>query len=298
MSDAARITASCLCRSVAWSVDGPLFGMSHCHCSMCRKAHGAPFATYVGAKASGFRFERGEDQIVRHRSSSENVRCFCGRCGSVVPNPPSREAVYFAAGCIDDDPARPEGPAKRPSMHIFVGSKASWYAIEDELPQHAVYPPEWQMPAVQAARASADAPDTSVRTDGSASGSCLCGRVAYEIAAGPAFGLFYCHCSRCRKARAAAHNANIFLERSRFRWLRGESELSSYKVPEAERYTQVFCKHCGSGMPIVRGDRAVVPAGSVDTPFAPADARHIFVGSKAPWFEIKGAIPQWVEYPH
>jgi hypothetical protein len=26
-------------------------------------------------------------------------------------------------------------------MHIFVGSKARWYEIPDDLPQHAEYPP-------------------------------------------------------------------------------------------------------------------------------------------------------------
>jgi hypothetical protein len=260
---------------------------------MCRKIHGAPFATYVGAKASGFRFERGESEIARYGSSSQNVRCFCGRCGSVVPDAPRGRSAYFSAGCIDDDPARRAVPALRPSVHIFVGSKASWYAIADDLPQHLEYPPEWKLSSVSAASATPEPPSV----DHAVTGSCLCGRVAYAVAAGPALGLFYCHCSRCRKARAAAHNANIFIERSRFDWLRGESELGSFKVPDAERYTQVFCRHCSSPMPIARGERAVIPAGSIDTPFTPVDARHIFVGSKAPWFEIEDSIPQWAQYP-
>ena len=41
----------------------------------------------------------------------------------------------------------------------------------------------------------------------------------------------------------------------------------------------------------------MIPAGSVDTPFVPADLRHIFVASKAPWLEIRDAITQWPEYP-
>ena len=44
------VTGSCLCGDVAWAVSGPLELMSHCHCSMCRKAHGSAFATYVGAR--------------------------------------------------------------------------------------------------------------------------------------------------------------------------------------------------------------------------------------------------------
>jgi len=296
MTDVERITASCLCRAVAWSVHGPLFNMSHCHCGMCRKAHAAPFATYVGAKASGFRFDRGESEIVRYRSSSSHERCFCGRCGSVVPAAPLGKSAYFPAGCMDDGPVG-QAPPIVPSLHIFVGSKASWYTIADGLPQHAECPASWQQGAVTAQRATDVAPDVAPRADNSATGSCLCGRVAYAIAAGAPLGVHYCHCNRCRKARAAAHNANVFIERDRFEWLRGESELGSFKVPDAVRYSQVFCRHCGSGMPIARAERAVVPAGSVDTPFTPADLRHIFVASKAPWFEIQDSITQWPEYP-
>ena len=45
---------SCLCGGVAWEADGPFDLMSHCHCSICRKAHGAAFATYVAVPAAGF----------------------------------------------------------------------------------------------------------------------------------------------------------------------------------------------------------------------------------------------------
>ncbi len=48
------VHGSCLCKTVQWEARAPFFNMSHCHCSMCRKAHAAPFATYVGTKADGF----------------------------------------------------------------------------------------------------------------------------------------------------------------------------------------------------------------------------------------------------
>lgn len=297
MSESQALTASCLCRTVAWSVRGPLFNMTHCHCRMCRKAHAAPFATYVGSKASGFRFERGQDAIARYKSSASNARCFCGGCGSVVPAAPAGKSVYFPAGCLDDDDGRPEGPSIRPSLHLFTASKASWYTIADDLPQHAEYPAQWSMSAAVPERATAEIPDEEPRADHAFTGSCLCGRVAYAVAAGPAPSLYYCHCSRCRKARAAAHNANMFIERERFAWLRGEGELGSFKVPEAARYSQVFCRSCGSGMPIVRADRVVVPAGSVDTPLSPGELKHIFVASKAPWFEIRDDFAQWPKAP-
>ena len=132
--------------------------------------------------------------------------------------------------------------------------------------------------------------------DGAARGSCLCGRVAYEVGPG-AWNLFYCHCSRCRKARAAAHGANAFFERADFAWLRGESELRSYKIPEAARFAQTFCATCGSPMPSVRTERVVVPVATLDTAIAKPHARHIHVASKAPWFEIADSWPQHAELP-
>ena len=127
----------------------------------------------------------------------------------MVPDPPEGKSVYFPAGCLDGD------PQVRPSLHIFTADKAPWYSIADDLPQHQAYPPDWSLGAVSPTRATGDPPDTAARADHSATGSCLCGRVAYSIAAGPALGIYYCHCSRCRKARGAAHGANVFVERDR-----------------------------------------------------------------------------------
>ena len=80
------MTGSCLCGTVRWRLDGPVTGTTHCHCSMCRKAHGAPFGTYGRGRAADFRFESGTDAIVPYESSPGFLRDFCGRCGSVVPN--------------------------------------------------------------------------------------------------------------------------------------------------------------------------------------------------------------------
>ena len=126
-------------------------------------------------------------------------------------------------------------------------------------------------------------------------GSCLCGGVAYEID-GPVKLIQNCHCSRCRKARAAAHASNGFAESGRFRWCRGEQQLERFKVPDAERFTSCFCRVCGSPMPVVRSDLAVLPAGSFDDDPGGCERFHIFVAARAPWFEIADALPQFEEY--
>ena len=129
------IHGSCLCGDVAFAFDADPTMMGHCHCSMCRKAHGAAFSTYVGAPAGAFRMLRGADAIGVHESSPGARRAFCPRCGSVVPSAQRGELAFALAGLLDDD------PGIRPEVHLFVGSKAPWYDIADDLPRHDAYPP-------------------------------------------------------------------------------------------------------------------------------------------------------------
>jgi hypothetical protein len=108
----------------------------------------------------------------------------------------------------------------------------------------------------------------------------------------------HCHCSRCRKARGAAHASNLFAPLDGLSFTRGEDRLASYKVPEAERFTQVFCRTCGSPLPCPQPARgaAVVPMGSLDGDPGVRPSRHIFVASKAPWYEIADDLPRDAEY--
>jgi hypothetical protein len=129
------ISGSCLCGAVAWQLDGPVDLINFCHCSMCCKVHGAPFGAFAHGSASAFRWLRGEPSISRNESSPNVYRSFCRVCGSSVP---VLEADEFCipAGSIDGD------PGVRPSVHIFVASKALWYEITDRLPQFDRFPPK------------------------------------------------------------------------------------------------------------------------------------------------------------
>jgi hypothetical protein len=116
------------------------------------------------------------------------------------------------------------------------------------------------------------------------SGSCLCGSVTYTITARP-LRFYHCHCQRCRKATGTGHASNIIVKPSQVEWTAGESLLSSYKVPEAERFSTNFCSNCGSLMPRIAPDMSIgiVPAGTLDhDPNVRPEAR-IFHGSRADW---------------
>ncbi len=122
---------SCLCREVGYEIAAPDGQAAHCHCSMCRKWSGAPLMTYAGFAKQGFRWTRGEALLARFASSEGIARVFCSRCGSNLaawPSDPSPQA-WVAMGTLDDD------LGVKPSVHMFVGSKAPWFEITDGLPQ-------------------------------------------------------------------------------------------------------------------------------------------------------------------
>ena len=116
-------------------------------------------------------------------------------------------------------------------------------------------------------------------------GSCLCGNVSFKVT--EAFSRAHnCHCSRCRKARAAAHASNAFTSIAAVHFTQGEENIEVYKLPDAKRFSVAFCRTCGSAMPRKDALRAiaVIPMGALDDdPHRTVD-RHIFIGSKANWY--------------
>ncbi|MFQ5698702.1 MAG: GFA family protein [Myxococcota bacterium] len=277
---------SCLCGAVTWQAAGPFDRMVHCHCSMCRKAHGAAFATFAATPASGFEWRAGEERITRYESSESLSRPFCSTCGSVVPVA-GGDPVFVPAGCLDDD------PGVRPQAHIFAASRAPWHEIRDALPQFAAYPPGIPEPKLHP-RPRAPRPTRP----GVVRGSCLCAAVRYELE-GELRGIVHCHCSRCRKARGAAHASNLFAAAAALRFVCGQDRIESFEVPDAERFTASFCRVCGSPLPRLLGGQPIVgiPAGSLDDDPGARERMHIYCGSRAPWFEIDDDLPRFEEGP-
>ena len=128
------LRGSCLCGTVRYEIRGPVGRVTHCHCAMCRKAHGAAFGTYGRVERTDFAVLSGAEDIAAYRSSPEVLRTFCKRCGSNLQFISDKRPSTFALalGTLDDD------PGVQASLHIFVASKAPWFPITDDLPQHAV----------------------------------------------------------------------------------------------------------------------------------------------------------------
>ncbi|TZG28786.1 GFA family protein [Sphingomonas montanisoli] len=124
------------------------------------------------------------------------------------------------------------------------------------------------------------------------SGSCQCGAVRFEIE-GSFDSFFLCHCSRCRKDTGSAHASNLFSSTATLTWRSGQEKIAHYKIP-ATRHARSFCSVCGSGLPNIQMDGAllVVPAGSLDDDVDISPIAHICFASRAGWDEAMGDIPK------
>ncbi|MEM7215242.1 MAG: GFA family protein [Pseudomonadota bacterium] len=125
------LRGSCLCGQIKYQINGKLKNTLNCHCSMCRKAHGAVFRTRAEVLASDFEWLSGDNLVTSYESSPGEHRTFCSVCGSnLITRFDNSSDIYgFPLGTLDDD------PGCSPSMHVFVGSKAAWHHITDDLPQ-------------------------------------------------------------------------------------------------------------------------------------------------------------------
>lgn len=134
-------------------------------------------------------------------------------------------------------------------------------------------------------------------SNGTLSGSCLCGAVRYK-ATGEVTRFYHCHCSRCRKATGTGHASNLFLEGTLV-WEGGQDQIASYQPPEARRFTNRFCRNCGSRVPFFSEQARMVmlPAGSLDEDPGVLPQARIFTGFRTGWSCGASALPEFEEYP-
>ncbi len=125
------VNGSCLCGGVRYEVRGPFTLMAHCHCTQCRKASGADFATNASLNLEDFELIAGRELLAEYESSPGQRRIFCKRCGSPIMKRTSDrpDKVRLRLGCLDGD------PGIKPAAHVFVSERPKWSEIRDDLPQ-------------------------------------------------------------------------------------------------------------------------------------------------------------------
>jgi hypothetical protein len=120
----------CGCGAVHYEVADEFRYAANCHCSQCRAATGSAFKAFAGIERDKLTLTQGDDLLmVFGEDDLNNTRC--AKCGSLLYSV-VREGgwVHVAMGSLVDD------PTIRPSDHIYVGSKAPWFEITDDLPQN------------------------------------------------------------------------------------------------------------------------------------------------------------------
>lgn len=127
--------ASCLCKSVRFTIDCELHSARYCYCVNCTKFSGTSPATWAIAQKSKLSMSSSAGDISKF-DSGRGLRCFCSHCGSPVwfESLDYPEVVAIPLGVLDD------GDIPEPEMHIWVRSRPKWRPIDDDLPQHETYP--------------------------------------------------------------------------------------------------------------------------------------------------------------
>jgi hypothetical protein len=124
------LAGKCECGAVRYQVADAFRYAANCHCSRCRAATGSAFKPFAGIERGKLEITEGQDMLlVVGEQNSNDTRC--RTCGSLLFSVVRDGAyVHVAMGSLVD------APSIRPTSHIYVGSKAPWFEITDDLPQH------------------------------------------------------------------------------------------------------------------------------------------------------------------
>jgi hypothetical protein len=124
------LAGKCLCGAVHYAVADEFVYAANCHCSNCRRTTGSAFKPFAGIARDRLSITGGADHLMIFGDENGN-NTHCKLCGSLLYSVVRDGAfVHVAMGTLVDD------PTIRPTKHIFVGSKARWFTITDDLPQY------------------------------------------------------------------------------------------------------------------------------------------------------------------
>jgi hypothetical protein len=127
------LAGKCYCGAVRYRVADAFLYAANCHCSNCRAATGSAFKPFAGIERGKLEVTDGADRLLVYGEEELNDTR-CAVCGSLLYSVVrDGEYVHVALGSLVDP------PTLRPTEHIFVGSKAPWFEITDDLPQNEEY---------------------------------------------------------------------------------------------------------------------------------------------------------------
>lgn len=134
-ADPVGLRGGCACGAVRYQVTDAFLYAANCHCSRCRAATGSAFKAFAGIERDKLKLTAGADALlIVGEDGQHDTRC--GSCGSLLFSVVRDGGyVHVAMGTLA------EAPSIRPTEHIFVGSKAPWFEITDDLPRFDEHSP-------------------------------------------------------------------------------------------------------------------------------------------------------------
>ncbi|MGH3012589.1 MAG: GFA family protein [Gaiellaceae bacterium] len=128
-ADVRKLVGKCQCGAVRYRVADAFLYAANCHCSRCRSATGSAFKAFAGIERKELEITEGRDSLLVYGDDELNDTR-CAACGSLLYSVVRNgDYVHVAMGSLVGV------PSIRPTEHIFVGSKAPWFEITDDLPQ-------------------------------------------------------------------------------------------------------------------------------------------------------------------
>ena len=123
------MAGSCLCGAIGFTAKAPSKWCAHCHCSMCRKQHGAGYVTWVGMEAAQVQVDDRQNQLNWYESSEGAARGFCGKCGTSMFFKSQRfpGELHLTLAAFDEDIDR------APQAHANYDAHIDWMPIDDTL---------------------------------------------------------------------------------------------------------------------------------------------------------------------
>jgi hypothetical protein len=124
------LDGGCLCGEVRYAAHGMPFHETSCHCTMCRRASGAPMVAWFSVARADLHWVKGA--LTRYRSSAHATRSFCARCGTQLTfESDAHPDEIDITTCSLDDPEQVP-----PTDHTRTSSQLRWVKLDDGLPRH------------------------------------------------------------------------------------------------------------------------------------------------------------------
>lgn len=127
---------SCLCGGITFEISGAITEIVYCHCSECRRVQGSAFASNGFVQRDHFKLLSGKELLSQYEYGPGRYKQSCRICAAPIYSHSDAKPDYVRVrlGTISSE------IKERPQCHIFVGSKANWYTITDDLPQYEEFP--------------------------------------------------------------------------------------------------------------------------------------------------------------